>query len=185
MRLAASVWSCTLVFILLSTGVTDTAWADDPEPGVEYTSGKVLRDKVSGISFVVPGGWVGTLPMGETAFRLHAKRRLGEIYVVTDQVSLAEARHRIENPEIPGSDLALSPQNKMKEKNHVFEASYTVAGSKLQAQTLSMWREGTLVSITSICPPDNCRRFKKARTSIQKSLNFIQKSRSSEPVAVK
>ena len=185
MRHAASVWSYTLVSFLLSTSVASVALAEDPEPGVEYASGKVLQDKNSGISFVVPGGWFGTLPMGETAFRLHAKRRRGEIYVVTDRVSLEEARHRLENPEIPGSDLALLRQDPVREKNHVFEANYNIMGSELRAQTISTWRDGVLVSITSVYPPENRRRFTKAGASIQKSLSFQQTPRSSGQVAAK
>ena len=75
------------LLLVFATALSATAQVIEIEPNVRYDAGTRVGVAAMGASFVIPEGWLGTLPPGSEIFLLGSEVEAGLIAVLGNQVS--------------------------------------------------------------------------------------------------
>lgn len=100
--------------------------ASELEPGREYAGGTRVESAADGVSFAIPGEWLGGLPRGAAAFVLgsHTHPGVGMI-IMRARTSWAEIESFLNQPQDLGDGVVLSPSSPGRRTERGYEISLT------------------------------------------------------------
>jgi hypothetical protein len=100
------------------------------KPGVEYPAGTQVDTPGTGASFVIPEGWSGILPQGGTYFVLGSPAQKSYIFVLVQQMTMADAERNMTTPLSIGHGFTLVPTGDLQREGQVLSGRYSVEGGK-------------------------------------------------------
>ncbi len=100
--------------------------ASELEPGREYAGRARVESAADGVSFAIPGEWLGGLPRGAAAFVLgsHARPGVGMV-IMRARTSWAEIESFLNQPQDLGEGVVLSPSSPGRRTERGYEISLT------------------------------------------------------------
>lgn len=122
-RIGWCLRSSAVALLLLAATVAQAA---DLTPGREYGPGSRIESPADGVSFSLPGNWMGGLPVGSPIFYVGSRTEAGAgLILMRNRATWEEAQSLLQQPQDLGGGVVLMPQGPGQRTQRGYEVRYS------------------------------------------------------------